>query len=170
MASLNRNVLILSRNYEPMSVITARKAVVLIYLGKAEIIEHHPKWAIRSVRNAFPFPSIVRLISFVHVPRKRIVLSRKNIIKRDGHRCQYCGAGHKPITVDHVMPRNRGGEDTWENLVCACVWCNNRKGNRTPEEAGMRLARKPRKPNHLFFIQHLIGIVDERWKPYLFMN
>jgi 5-methylcytosine-specific restriction endonuclease McrA len=170
MASLNHNVLIVSQNYEPMSVITAKKAVVLIYLGKAEIIERHPNWMIRSVRTVMPFPSIVRLVSFIHVPRKRIVLSRKNIIKRDGHRCQYCGATHKPVTVDHILPKYRGGEDSWENLVCACVLCNNRKGNRTPDEAGMRLARKPQKPNHLFFIQHFVGVVDERWKPYLFMN
>jgi len=170
MASLNHNVLIVSQNYEPMSVITAKKAVILIYLGKAEIIERHPRWVIRSVRQEMPFPSIVRLVSYIHVPRKRIVLSRKNIIKRDGHRCQYCGATHKPVTVDHVVPKYRGGEDTWENLVCACVHCNNRKGNRTPEEAGIRLARKPRKPNHLFFIQQFVGVVDERWKPYLFMN
>jgi 5-methylcytosine-specific restriction endonuclease McrA len=170
MVSLNRNVLIVSQNYEPMSIITARKAVVLIYLGKAEIIERHPRWVIRSVRQSMPFPSIVRLVSFVHVPHKRIVLSRKNVIKRDGHRCQYCGATHKPVTVDHILPKKRGGEDTWENLVCACVLCNNRKGNRTPEEAGMRLLRKPQKPNHLFFIQHFMGVVDEQWKPYLFMN
>jgi 5-methylcytosine-specific restriction endonuclease McrA len=72
--------------------------------------------------------------------------------------------------VDHVIPKDRGGTDSWENLVCACVRCNSRKGNRTPEEAGMRLLRRPKKPNHLFFIQHLIGVYDERWKPYLFMN
>lgn len=170
MASLNRNVLIVNQNYEPMSVISAKKAVVLIYLGKAEIIERHPRLEIRSVRLAMPFPSIVRLISFVSIPRKRVVLSRKNIIKRDSGRCQYCGASQKPLTVDHVLPKNRGGEESWENLVCACVWCNNRKGNRMPEEARMPLLRKPQRPNYIFFMQHFVGVVDERWKPYLFMN
>ncbi len=170
MASLNRNVLIVNQNYEPMSVISAKKAVVLIYLGKAEIIERHPRLEVRSVRLAMPFPSIVRLVSFVSIPRKRVVLSRKNIIKRDSGRCQYCGSLQKPLTVDHVLPKNRGGEDSWENLVCACVWCNNRKGNRTPEEARMPLMRKPQRPNHIFFMQHFVGVVDERWKPYLFMN
>ena len=170
MASLKRNVLILNQNYEPMSVISARKAVILMYLGKVEIIERHPFWEIRSVSRSFPFPSIVRLVSYIHVPRKRVVLSRKNIIKRDSARCQYCGSHQKPLTVDHVLPKNRGGEDSWENLVCACVTCNNRKGNRTPEEARMPLLRRPQRPSHLIFIQHFIGVVDERWKPYLFMN
>jgi len=170
MGSLNCNVLIVNQNYEPMSVITAKKAVVLVYLGKAEVIERHPIWEIRSVSRSFPFPSIVRLMSFISVPRKRVVLSRKNIIKRDSGRCQYCGSIQKPLTVDHVLPKKRGGDDSWENLVCACVWCNNRKGNRTPDEAKMPLLRKPQRPNQLFFIQHFIGIVDERWKPYLFMN
>jgi 5-methylcytosine-specific restriction endonuclease McrA len=99
-----------------------------------------------------------------------VVLSRKNIIKRDNGRCQYCGSPHKPLTVDHVLPKNRGGEDSWENLVCACVSCNNRKGNRTPDEARMPLFRKPQRPTHIFFMQHFVGVVDERWKPYLFMN
>ncbi|MDZ7269213.1 MAG: HNH endonuclease [candidate division KSB1 bacterium] len=170
MGSLNRHVLILNQNYEPMSVITAKKAIVLIVLGKAEIIERHPLWEVRSVRSSLPFPSIVRLITYIHIPRKRVILSRKNIIKRDNGRCQYCGTTQRPLTVDHVVPKNRGGEDSWENLVCACVACNNRKGNRTPEEARMPMLRKPQRPNQLYFIQHFIGIGDERWKPYLFMN
>jgi 5-methylcytosine-specific restriction endonuclease McrA len=169
MLSLNRQVLILNQNYEPMSVIAAKKAVILLYLGKVEIIEHHSEY-IHSVSRAFPYPSIVRLMSFISVPRKRVVLSRKNVLKRDGHRCQYCGSSQRMLTVDHVIPKNRGGEESWENLVCACVQCNNRKGNRTPEEAGMHLSRRPQKPNHLFYIQHFVGMVDERWKPYLFMN
>lgn len=168
-ALLNRGVLLLNQNYEPMSVTSARKAIILIYLGKAEIIERHD-FFIRSVSLAMPMPSIVRLIRFINVPRKRIVLTRRNIIKRDGHRCQYCNSSRLPVTVDHIIPKVRGGQDSWENLVCACLRCNTKKGNRTPEEAGMRLLRHPRKPNNLFFIQHFIGISDDRWKPYLFMN
>ena len=166
---LNRGVLLLNQNYEPMSVTSARKAIVLIYLGKAEIIERH-NHMIHSVSLAIPLPSIVRLVRFIHVPRKRIVLTRRNILKRDGSRCQYCNSTRIPVTVDHVIPKVRGGGDTWENLVCACVKCNTKKGDRTPEEAGMKLIRHPRKPNNLFFIQHFIGIRDDRWKPYLFMN
>jgi len=166
---LNTRVLILNQNYEPLSVCTAKKAIILIYLGKAEIIERYDR-LVRSVSLSIPLPSIVRLSRFVKMPRKRIILSRRNIIKRDRHQCQYCGATDKPVTVDHVVPKERGGSDTWENLVCACVFCNAKKGNRTPEEAGMKLLRQPRRPNHLIFIQHFVGIADERWKPYLFME
>lgn len=167
---LNRQVLILNRSYEPLSVISARKAVVLLYLGKVEIIEERPGMLIRSISAAYPFPSIVRLLRFARFHRRKIVLSRKNVIKRDGGRCQYCGASNKPLTVDHVIPKKLGGQDTWENLVCACVQCNNRKGDRTPEQANMPLARQPRRPNHILFIHQNIVHMDERWKPYLFLS
>ena len=170
MSILNKSVLILNQNYEPTSIISARKAIILVYLEKAELIERYPRLELRSVSRRFHFPSIVRLVEFIHVPRKRVILSRKNIIKRDKGRCQYCGTCTKPLTVDHIIPKKRGGDDSWENLTCACVFCNNRKGYKTPEEARMTLRSKPRKPDHLFFIQYLIGVVDERWKPYLFMN
>ncbi len=167
---MNAKVLILNQNYEPMSVITARKAVILLYLGKAELIAAQDGKQVRSVAVSMPFPSIVRLSVYVHVPFKRIILSRKNILRRDGHRCQFCGRGDLPLTVDHVVPVSRGGEDTWDNLVCACVDCNNRKGDRTPDEAHMQLRRKPMRPNHVTFIRHFVGALDERWKPYLFLN
>jgi 5-methylcytosine-specific restriction endonuclease McrA len=167
---MNAKVLILNQNYEPMSVITARKAVILLFLGKAELIAAQDGKQVRSVAMAMPFPSIVRLSVYVHVPFKRIILSRKNILRRDGHRCQFCGRGDLPLTVDHVVPISRGGEDNWDNLVCACVDCNNKKGDRTPEEAHMALRRKPIRPNHVTFIRHFVGALDERWKPYLFLN
>jgi 5-methylcytosine-specific restriction endonuclease McrA len=132
---LHSQVLVLNQNYEPMTITNVKKAIILIYLGKAEIIEKNDAY-IHSVSISYPLPSIVRLTRYINVPRKRIILSRKNIIKRDGHQCQYCGIRTGPVTIDHVTPRVRGGEDTWENLVCACVRCNNKKGNRTPEEAG----------------------------------
>jgi 5-methylcytosine-specific restriction endonuclease McrA len=117
-----------------------------------------------------PFPSIVRLSVYVRVPFKKIVLSRKNILRRDGHRCQYCGRADVTLTVDHILPKSRGGSDSWENLVAACVSCNNSKGDRTPSDAGMNLLRKPIKPNHVMFIRHFVGVVDDHWKPYLYMN
>ena len=167
---LNAKVLILNQNYEPMSVINAKKAIVLLYLGKAELIEAHNGLQVRAVSMSMPFPSIVRLSMYVRVPFKNIILSRKNILRRDAHRCQYCGRGDIPLTIDHVVPLSRGGEDTWENLVCACVQCNNRKGDRTPEEATAPLRRKPMRPNHVTFIRHVMGSLDERWKPYLFLH
>lgn len=153
-----------------MSIINARKAIVLLYLGKAELIEEHQHLRIRSVSDSMPFPSIVRLSMYARVPFKRIILSRKNILRRDGHRCQYCGRSDLALTLDHVHPSSRGGEETWENLVAACVNCNNRKGDRTPDEAAMPLKRKPLRPNHVTFIRHVVGSLDERWKPYLFLQ
>ena len=162
-------VLVLNQNYEPLSICSAKKAVVLLYLGKVETIESSERM-IRSLYTQMTVPSIVRLLRLIQVPRKRILLSRHNILKRDNHQCQYCGTEQSPFTVDHVVPRDRGGRDSWENLVCACNDCNGKKRNRTPHEAGMQLLRKPRKPGYLFFIQNFVHIPDERWKPYLFMS
>jgi len=163
-------VLILNQNYEPLSVCNVKKAIVLLILGKAELIEKSDGKVLRSVSMTMPFPSVVRLSIYVRLPYKKIILSRKNILRRDNHRCQYCGRGDVPLTVDHIIPKARGGEDVWENLVTACVACNNRKGDRTPEEAMMPLLRKITRPNHVTFIRHFVGTIDERWKPYLFMN
>ena len=167
---LNSKVLVLNQNYEPMSVCNVRKAIVLLFLGKAELIESQQGKLLHSISMSIPFPSVVRLGFYIRVPYKKIILSRKNVLRRDSHRCQYCGRGDLPLTVDHVMPRSRKGEDSWENLVCACVHCNNRKGDRTAEEAYMPLLKRPAKPNHVTFIKHFVGNVDDRWKPYLFMN
>lgn len=166
---LDRHVLVLNQNYEPMSVCSAKKAIILLYLGKAEMVERHEQ-LVRSVTIVFPLPSIVRLGHYIRVPHKRILLTRKNILKRDHYRCQYCGKDKSPLTIDHVIPKERGGQDVWENLVAACTDCNNRKGNSTPEEAGLVIFKKPRKPNYLTFIQHYIGISDDRWRPYLFLS
>jgi 5-methylcytosine-specific restriction endonuclease McrA len=167
---MNAKVLILNQNYEPMSIINVRKAIVLLYLGKAELIEANDALRVRSVSMTMPFPSILRLGVYVRVPYKKIILSRKNILRRDAHKCQYCGRSDLTLTVDHVLPISRAGEDTWENLVCACVQCNNKKGDRTPDEAMMPLRRKPMRPNHVTFIRHFVGSLDDTWKPYLFMH
>ncbi|MCA9741129.1 HNH endonuclease [candidate division KSB1 bacterium] len=170
MTKLNRQVLVLNRSYEPLGLVSARKAVLLIFLGKVEIIENQPDMFIHSISAAYPLPSILRLLQFAKVHRRKIILSRKNIIKRDNGKCQYCGSSSKPLTVDHVIPKRRGGPDSWENLVCACVSCNNRKGDHTPEQAKMPLLKQPRKPNHVIFIHQNIVKMDERWKPYLFLS
>ncbi len=166
---LNGHVLVLNQNYEPMTICHVKKAMVLIFLGKAEVIEKIDGKAIRSVSHSFPYPSIVRLSTFVLKRRKGIMLSRKNVLKRDGYQCQYCGTRNQPMTVDHIIPKVRGGKDTWENLVTACIHCNNRKGDQTTDEVRMELLTKPRKPHPLSFIQNHAGVNDERWKPYLFM-
>lgn len=167
---LNRHVLVLNQNFEPLSVCSVKRAVIMVYLNRAEIIEALDGYKIRSVSLSMSVPSVVRLGIYVRVPIKRIMLTRKNIIKRDGYRCQYCGNKVTQMTVDHVIPKNLGGQDIWENLVAACPKCNNKKGQRTPDQAGLALLRKPRRPNHITFIQQFIGINDRRWKQYLFMD
>ena len=167
---MSKKVLVLNNNYEPLSICNVRKAISLLYLGKAELVEAWDGRVLRSVSTSMPYPSIVRLSFFVRVPYKKIVLSRKNIMRRDGYQCQYCGRSEANLTVDHIIPKSRGGTDCWENLVTACVECNNKKGDRTPQEAKMKLLRKPIKPNHVMFMRHFVTSVDEKWKPYLFMN
>lgn len=169
-SSLNAKVLILNQSYEPISVCSAKKALMLLFLTKAEMVEQHTSKVIRTVRSNYPFPSVIRLCAYLRVPFRKIELSRKNIFRRDGMRCQYCGTQHPPLTVDHVIPRSRGGGDTWENLTTACIRCNNRKGNRTPDEAEMRLLALPKKPHHVLFLKHNLGKVDDTWRPYLFMD
>jgi len=166
---LTGRVLLLNQNYEPMSVCSARKAIILLYLGKAEMVEKDHGW-VHSVSTSMPLPSIVRLIRLVKQPRRRVLLNRKNIMRRDRFQCQYCGTKNDTFTIDHVVPKDRGGKDTWENLVCACMACNCKKGNRTPQEAAMPLIREPKKPGYLFFVRSMIGNPDDKWKPYLFMN
>lgn len=167
---VNKNVLMLNQNYEPLTVCPARRALVLLFQGKAEMIETADGLKVRTVNNAYALPSVVRLQDYKKVPFKRIMLSRKNILTRDNHTCQYCGTRRGPMTIDHVIPRKSNGGDTWENLVTACVKCNNRKGDRTPDRAGMLLHRRPARPTYVNFIQRFIGVSDRRWRPYLFMD
>jgi 5-methylcytosine-specific restriction endonuclease McrA len=167
---INRPVLVLNQNFEPLFVCCVKRAVVMMYVGKAELIETVDGFVLRSESQVIPVPSIIRLGYYVKVPGKRIMLTRKNILKRDSGRCQYCGNKVSRMTVDHIIPKIYGGKDTWENLVCACELCNNRKGHQLPEQAGLRLIRKPRKPNNITYIQQFIGIRDHRWKQYLFMD
>lgn len=125
---------------------------------------------LHSVTKIYPWPSVIRLSRYISVPYKRVVLTRKNILRRDSYRCSYCGRGDLPLTIDHVVPRARGGSDSWENLVCACTLCNNKKGDRTPEEANMLLTNRPFKPSHIMFIKNVVGKLDENWKPYLYLS
>ncbi|MBR9977525.1 MAG: HNH endonuclease [Bacteroidetes bacterium] len=168
-STLSGRVLILNQSYEPLSVCNVQKAVILLFLQKAELVAERPHRSIRTVSETYPFPSVIRLSHYKRVPFKRIMLSRKNILRRDGHRCQYCGATAPPLTVDHVIPKARGGQDSWENLVTACLSCNNRKRDNTIERAGMMLRSVPRRPSHVSLLVHSVHHVDDNWKPYLFI-
>ena len=163
-------MLILNQNYEPLSVCNVQKAVGLLWLGKAELVASRNGRAIRTVRAAYPYPSVVRLALYLHIPYKQVELTRKNILRRDNHRCVYCGRTTPPLTVDHVIPKSRSGGESWENLVCACVRCNNRKGSRTPEEANMKMQARPFRPNHVIFIRNVLGPIESEWEPFLFMH
>ncbi len=167
---INRHVLMLNQNYEPLSVCSARRAIVLLFQGKAEMIETADGLKIHTVRKDFSLPSVVRLGQYKRVPFKRIMLTRKNVIIRDNHRCQYCGLARGAMTVDHIIPKKLKGKDSWENMVCACVRCNNKKGDRTPAQANMPLLRKPKRPSHIAFIQRHVSGGEHRWRPYLFMD
>ncbi|MDX1622475.1 MAG: HNH endonuclease [Gemmatimonadota bacterium] len=166
---LEQKVLVLNQNYEPLTVTRAQRAVVMVVLGKAEIVERYEA-EVRSPSRAVPLPSVVRLSVYIQAPRKEIPLTRRNVLKRDRHTCQYCGTRKGPMTTDHIVPRSQGGGDSWTNLVCACVRCNNKKGNRTPARAGMELARTPRRPHRYTRILLYSTIPDQRWRPYLFLD
>jgi len=163
------HVLVLNQDYRALTVCSVQRATVLVLLQKAELVHAEPDRWLRSPSTQVPWPSIVRLRAYVALPFKRITLTRKNVMRRDRNRCQYCG-NRDALTIDHVLPRSRGGRDTWENLVTACVPCNNRKGSRTPDEAGMALRRRPFRPSHVMFIRDYVGTLDDTWKPYLFLS
>ncbi|MBN2570923.1 MAG: HNH endonuclease [Ignavibacteriales bacterium] len=145
-----------------------KRAVALLFTGKAEVVSKNERRVIHTISNQFSWPNVIRLNNFIKIPYKRIILSRKNILKRDGHKCAYCGRGDLPLTLDHIIPKSRGGDDSWENLVSACLKCNNKKGDRTPHEANMKLRIIPYAPNHIMFIMKTVNKLDESWKPFLF--
>ena len=139
------SVLVLNQNYEPLNVCNVRRAVILVLRGKAEIIES-ARTALHSARSTFVLPSVIRLVHMIKRPRPKLRLTRREIFARDGWRCVYCGRQTRELTLDHVIPRHRGGAHTWENLVAACKSCNHRKAGHTPLEARMALNRAPAPP------------------------
>lgn len=165
---MNFGVLVLNQDYQPLSVCSIERSIKLIFLEKADLLHDDPQKKLRTVRRSYAYPSVIRLRKYIRIPYKRIVLSRRNIMRRDNHTCQYCGI-KSDLTLDHILPRSRGGRDSWENLATACNRCNVKKGNRTPEEADMKLKRKPFRPVHITFFRDLAGGVHEEWKPYLYM-
>lgn len=165
---MDTDVLVLNQDYQPISICSVQRSVKLVFLEKAELLHDDPDKVIRTVDDEFSYPSVIRLRRYIRLPYAKIVLSRRNVMKRDRYTCQYCGT-KSDLTLDHVMPRSRGGEDSWENLVTACNHCNVKKGNRTPDEARMPLKVEPYRPVHITFFQNLMGGVQEHWKPYLYM-
>lgn len=166
-APVDEPVLVLNANYEPLHVCTTRRAVGLMLAGKA-IMLVDGRDPIRTATAAYPRPSIVRLQAMVHRPHPRVKLSKREVFRRDNFTCQYCGAQAASLTVDHIIPRHRGGTHTWDNLTTACSACNRRKGGRTPHEANMTLHRQPREPSPSaeYLFGHLL-LHHAEWAEYI---
>lgn len=160
-----RSALVLNASYEPLSVVAARRAVCLVLADKADVIEEDGT-QLHSPSITLPSPLVVRLRYMVKVPyQRRTALSRRAVFARDDYRCQYCG--HSADSIDHVLPRSRGGQHAWENVAAACRPCNLAKRDRTPDEAGMRLARPCRAPRPSAWVVVSVARVPDAWKPYL---
>jgi 5-methylcytosine-specific restriction endonuclease McrA len=192
---LSRSVLVLNRYYMAVHIVTARRAFVLLYRQNAEVIHvedgqylnfdfdtwvamsdlrkdekgEHDDW-VRAVRYEIQIPRVIRLVQFDRLPRQTLRFNRRNLFARDGHQCQYCGRcfpTHQ-LSIDHVVPRSRGGMTSWENAVCSCVRCNTAKGGRTPQEAKMKLIRPPAKPkHHPLLVYKLVNPRYASWRCFL---
>jgi 5-methylcytosine-specific restriction endonuclease McrA len=160
-------VLVLNASYEPLNVCSLRRAHVLVWKGRAEILESQAQ-PLRTSSTAYPRPHVIRLVSYVRVPRgvtRRI--SRRVLFARDGWQCAYCGTEGSRLTLDHIVPRSRGGTSVWENVVTSCAPCNHRKGDRLLEETGMTLRTTPRPPTPVLFIRLAAEHVPDTWRTYL---
>ena len=160
-----RSALVLNATYEPLSVVSARRAICLVLLDKADVVADDGTH-IHSERLSMASPIVIRLRYVVKVPYHRhTAMSRRAVFARDNHKCGYCG--NHADSIDHVLPRSRGGKNVWENVIAACRACNLRKRDRTPDEAGMKLMTTPRAPRELSWITYSVPRVPEEWKPYL---
>ncbi len=160
-------VLVLNANFEPLNVCDVRRAVSLLMTGKARLLEDGIG-GIHTARATFPRPSVIKLENMVRRPRARVKLSKREVFRRDNYTCQYCGKRTSHLTIDHVIPRHRGGGHRWDNLVAACPTCNRRKGGRTHTEAGMPLKRRPSEPAataEYLFDRYLDDFAD--WSKYV---
>jgi 5-methylcytosine-specific restriction endonuclease McrA len=164
-------VLVLNGSFEPLHFTNARRAITLLLAGKAESVELSPR-VVRSPSQSFPLPAVIRLAMYIRKPFvERVAFNKKNILRRDHYTCQYCGRRGDRLTVDHVVPRSKGGGTTWTNVVAACLRCNLHKGDRSLHESGMTLVRVPSHPQFLFSI-HLLRhphapFFLDAWRKYL---
>jgi len=166
---MHHRVLVLNHDYQALSVCAAERAFVLVYLRKAEVVETLEGAFLRSVGGLFPIPSIIRLRRYIQMPYRKVSLTRMNIFRRDSYRCLYCGSPYD-LTIDHIIPRSKGGGDSWDNLATACQNCNTKKGNRTPAEAEMHLLHEPFRPSYIMYLSNFNhSSVQDAWRPYLML-
>lgn len=164
---MNTAVLVLNANYEPINVCDTRRALGLLVTGKAMMVSNGRGY-IRTARTTYPRPSVIRLQRMVHRPRPRVRLTKREVFRRDNYMCQYCGRQTTHLTIDHVIPRHRGGGHHWDNLVAACPQCNRQKGGRTASEARMLLRHRPAEPSPTaayVFGRHLQD--NEEWREFI---
>src|SRR5229473_5560301 len=168
MAVIDANVLVLNLDFQPLNVCNVRRAVVLLSKQKATVIEQNGH-VVTSERLNLQSPSVIRLVYHVKRPRPVVKLTRKEVLQRDDHACQYCGKRGNDLTIDHVTPRHRGGQHTWENVVAACKGCNHRKGGRTLQEARLTLARQPFRPPSTpsYLFSSYIRAGERKWFKFL---
>jgi 5-methylcytosine-specific restriction endonuclease McrA len=166
--TVGSRVLVLNASYEPINVCTVRRATVLLLKSRAELLERG-EGLIHSERLQLERPCVIRLHRYVRIPRDvhRRKITRKAVLARDAYTCQYCGREAAGLTVDHVIPRSRGGQSVWENIVASCAPCNRKKGNRLPREVSMHPAKNPRPPGPTVFIRIASPRIPLAWEPYL---
>ena len=168
LGGIGSRVLVLNASYEPINVCTVRRATVLLLKARAEMLEEG-QGALHSERLELARPCVIRLIRYVRIPRDvhRRKITRKAVLARDAYTCQYCGHEASGLTVDHVIPRSRGGESSWENIVASCAPCNRKKGNRLPREVSMHPRSLPKPPGPTVFIRIASPRIPNAWEPYL---
>lgn len=162
---MSKQVLVLNAGYEPLSLVSVRRAVVLLLREKAELLEATQQM-LSSATRSVPVPLVIRLVHYVKFPHRRVPATRTAVMLRDAYTCQYCAEtpGRQNLTVDHVIPRSRSGKHGWENLVTACKRCNQKKGSLTPDEAMMSLVRRPFEPTYVALVLLSNPIAAERWE------
>lgn len=166
---LGEAVLLLNSTYEPLNVINVKRALRLVMSGKAGQVEANGG-TVRTVNRTFVQPQVVRMAYYVRRPNQRVKFTKRTVLARDSHTCQYCGAQTRDLTLDHVIPRTLGGETIWTNVVAACKRCNGTKGGRTVKDAGMRLLRIPKEPRFLPYLRLVRNSYQKTWDKYLFTD
>lgn len=167
---MNTEVLVLNSDYEPLNVCNVRRAIIMVYLGKADILHVDRDNMAQTVDGEMITPSVVKLRSHVKRPLPELKLSRRTVFARDNYTCQYCGSTTKDLTIDHVIPKRAGGGASWENLVTCCRKCNMKKSDKLAHQVGMKLARPPRRPRYTPYIsltKYLTGRKNGTWREYL---
>lgn len=163
-------VLVLNMDYSPINITSLRRGFALVFKGKAEIIIRDESNPINTYKNQYERPSVIRLLKYVSRPFIKVHLNRQNVFKRDGHKCVYCGSVDN-LTIDHLIPKSRGGQNSWSNLITSCNLCNVRKGDKDLEiflsEYGLGLTHKPFKPSHTYFMENS-NKMNPEWKQFMF--